>query len=71
MLRKITDNQFVESEKVDQKLYCFCKSIEDKNRDMVACDKYDDWFHLTCVKLKKIPKTKTWYCPRKDNRSDL
>ena len=30
--------------------------------EMVGCDSCDNWFHLSCVKLKNVPKTKTWYC---------
>ena len=30
--------------------------------EMVVCDSCDNWYHLSCVKLKNVPKTKTWYC---------
>ena len=30
--------------------------------EMVGCDSCNNWCHLSCAKLKNIPKTKTWYC---------
>ena len=29
---------------------------------MERCDSCDNWYHLSCVKLKNVPKTKTWHC---------
>ena len=45
-----------------EKTYCFCKTT-DVNREMVGCDRCDQWFHPKCLKLKKLPTTKSWYCP--------
>ena len=30
--------------------------------EMVGCDSSGNWYHLSCVKSKIVPKTKTWYC---------
>ena len=30
--------------------------------EMVGCDSCVNWYHLSCVKLKNVPKTKTWCC---------
>ena len=44
--------------------FCYCGGPEEG--DMVACDgkscKYS-WFHITCLRLKSLPKTKSWFCP--------
>ncbi|XP_033740302.1 uncharacterized protein LOC117327441 [Pecten maximus] len=45
------------------KTFCLCKTTKD-NADMVGCDRCDDWFHPACLKLKRLPKSKTWYCPK-------
>ena len=42
--------------------YCICRSTSDEGR-MVSCDRCDEWFHLECLKLKRLPTAKTWYCP--------
>ena len=44
-----------------QRTYCVCKSFSEEG-DMVGCDKCDQWFHISCLKLKRLPKAKTWYC---------
>ena len=30
--------------------------------EMVGCHSCDNWYHLSCMKLKNVSKTKTWYC---------
>ncbi|XP_069108924.1 uncharacterized protein [Argopecten irradians] len=47
----------------DDKTFCVCKTTDD-NADMVGCDRCDNWFHPACLKLKRLPKSKTWYCPK-------
>ena len=47
--------------------YCYCK--EELGGQMVHCDNDDDcpygeWFHLSCLKLKNVPRVKQWYCPQ-------
>lgn len=37
--------------------YCYCK--EELGGQMIHCE----WFHLSCLKLKNIPRVKKWYCP--------
>ena len=44
--------------------YCYCK--EEIGGEMIHCDNdecpYGEWSHLSCLLLKKAPRTKTWYC---------
>mmetsp|Transcript_20512 Transcript_20512/g.40619 ORF Transcript_20512/g.40619 Transcript_20512/m.40619 type:complete len:246 (+) Transcript_20512:51-788(+) len=45
-----------------QELYCTCQSVS--FGEMVGCDNDDcryEWFHLSCVGLKRPPKG-SWYC---------
>lgn len=52
---------------IEQKtLYCYCNSEYDDQQTWIGCDSTSCkwlWFHLECVKLKRIPKGK-WYCPK-------
>ena len=44
--------------------YCYCHG--DEYGDMVGCDNNEclyKWFHLECLHLKSLPKSKEWYCP--------
>jgi len=45
--------------------YCYCK--EELGCEMVHCNSdvyhFGEWFRLSCLKLKKVPHLKTWYCP--------
>lgn len=46
-------------------IYCVCKkpSGECSSDEMVACDRCNNWFHPFCLKLKRLPTAKVWYCP--------
>ena len=45
------------------KRYCICDTeYSSDGEEMVGCDACDNWFHLSCYKLKKVPKNSTWYC---------
>ena len=50
---------------VPEAAYCYCHGPEEGT--MIACDNPDcriEWFHITCLKLKSLPKGKSkWYCP--------
>lgn len=46
----------------DNKLYCSCKRPYDSDEEMVGCDKCNNWYHPSCLKLKKLPSSKIWYC---------
>ncbi|XP_063963770.1 uncharacterized protein LOC129270480 [Lytechinus pictus] len=46
----------------EDKLYCVCRSA-DGTGEMVSCDRCDEWFHPKCLKLTRLPRSKTWYCP--------
>ena len=49
--------------------YCVCGTTTDLE-NMVGCDRCNNWFHLKCIKLKRFPRTKTWYCkPCRQKRS--
>ena len=44
--------------------YCYCQ--EGEHGQMVGCDNPDcpyQWFHLECLRLKSVPRSKSWYCP--------
>ena len=44
--------------------YCYCQ--EGKHGKMVGCDNPGcpyQWFHLECLRLKSLPRSKSWYCP--------
>ena len=41
---------------------CISNCKVTKACEMVGCDSCDNWYHLSCVKPKIVPKTKTWYC---------
>ena len=48
-----------------EKHYRYCKSIYNKDETWIGCDSETckwEWFHLTCINLKGIPKG-NWYCP--------
>ena len=44
--------------------YCYCQQGE--YGDMVGCDGSNcpfQWFHLSCLKLKTLPKSSKWFYP--------
>ena len=57
-----------EKKKVDgekEKHYCYCESIYNEDGTWIGCDSETckwEWFHLTCVSLKRVPKG-NWHCP--------
>ena len=48
---------------IQRPTYCICRTSDDSG-DMVACDKCDEWFHLRCLKLTVLPRSKKWYCKK-------
>ena len=45
-----------------------CKKSINQNEESVACERCLTWVHLTCTKLKKLPKQSKWFfigCRRK------
>lgn len=42
--------------------FCICGTSNDTDSDMVGCDNCNEWFHIACLKLKRLPRSKTWYC---------
>lgn len=53
----------------NEPVYCICGQVA--FGDMVGCDNADceeEWFHLACVNLSKLP-TGTWMCPRCQKKS--
>ena len=44
--------------------YCYCQ--EGEHGKMVGCDNPGcpyQWFHLECLRLKSVPRSKSWYFP--------
>jgi hypothetical protein len=47
-------------------LYCVCRQPYNRRRNMVQCDRCDDWFHPECVGLKDIgliSEDAPYFCP--------
>jgi len=52
------------SQSTSAQTYCYCHGPDEG--DMVGCDNSScvhQWFHLECLGLKSMPKTKKWFCP--------
>jgi Chromatin remodeling protein, contains PhD zinc finger len=50
----------------DLERYCFCRKNDKSGGHYVLCATETckiKWYHLNCVKMKKIPKG-IWNCPR-------
>ena len=48
----------------ENELWCYCQQPEG-DEEMIACDDNTcriQWFHVSCLRIKKIPKGK-WFCP--------
>ena len=58
--RKINVTPSTSTATTNDTLYCICRQPE--NGDMVGGDACDEWFHLKCLKLKRQPTAKHWYC---------
>ena len=53
----------LKAKKVD--VFCICRQPIDKSeRTMLACDKCNEWFHLDCLKMEKVPRKRKWYCEK-------
>ena len=53
--------------KVDHStIYAFCYCKKELGGE-ICCDNDEcpegQWFHLSCLKLNKVPRVKKWYCP--------
>ena len=44
------------------KIYCKCRMPEDYDEKMVCCDGCEDWYHMSCVNLKKKELPEIWFC---------
>lgn len=47
----------------NEPIYCTCRNVS--YGGMVGCDDDDcpyEWFHLACVGLTSVPKSKAWFC---------
>ena len=45
--------------------YCICGGEYDSQK-MICCDNENccvQWYHITCLKVKRVPKSK-WFCPQ-------
>ena len=73
LMRKLEyfENKIFDGEK--EKYYCYCESIYNEDETWIGCDSETskwEWFHLTRVNLKRVPKG-NWYYPvcRKKRKS--
>ncbi|XP_034253655.1 putative E3 ubiquitin-protein ligase ubr7 [Thrips palmi] len=49
---------------MEEELFCVCRKPAGYNRFMIECTKCKNWFHGSCVSVKKSQKTPdTWLCP--------
>ena len=52
---------------VDVKVYCICRQPERHLSSMIGCDFCEEWYHGSCINLKKDDITKLekrkWKCP--------
>ena len=65
LTRKLENFEKKKFDEEKEKHYCYCKSIYNKDETWIGWDSETckwEWFHLTCINLKRIPKG-NWYCP--------
>ena len=43
------------------KFFCLC-ILSDNRDEMISCDKCQQWFHLECLNMTKLPTTDEWFC---------
>ena len=73
LTRKLEDFEKKKFDGEKEKHYCYYKSIYNEHETWIGCDSETckwEWFYLTCVNLKRVPKG-NWYCPvcRKKRKS--
>lgn len=71
ILPELFGRYFTRQQSSSQETYCFCNGPEVGK--MIACDNAQftlKWFHFTCVRLSRVPKTKKWYCPQCDKEGE-
>ena len=57
------DNGNTETATDQNELWCYCRQSEEG--EMIGCDNNAcsiQWFHISCLHIKKAPKGK-WFCP--------
>ncbi|XP_065649892.1 uncharacterized protein LOC136078307 [Hydra vulgaris] len=72
MTRRIENAEPILNREKSKLSYCICNNEQvntstENDGDMVGCDKCDQWFHLKCLKLKRLPTSKVWYCQKCKN----
>ena len=63
LTRRLEDKE-KEIDAETDKLFCFCNSPYNGDEPWIGCDSANcpkEWFHLSCVGIKRIPKG-NWYC---------
>ena len=65
LLKEFVGKYFTNSTNSDksQDKWCICKMSEDED-DLIMCESKSckiQWFHIKCMRIKKIPKGK-WFC---------
>ena len=51
------------AENLLENLNCNSSNCISSDREVVGCDLCNKWFHPKCLKLKRLPTAKVWYCP--------
>lgn len=39
-----------------------CRKTIENDQNTVACEACLEWFHFTCLGIKRKPRVKTWFC---------
>ena len=59
--RRLTSkNRFLKTEK--EEVHCYCRMINDPNREMVQCEKCNRWYHCDCARFNKDSAKELFYC---------
>ncbi|KAI9260087.1 PUA-like domain-containing protein [Helicostylum pulchrum] len=63
-------NQCQNNTSVIKCLECGCAKCHFKTGDPLICDQCDNYWHLRCANLRRIPTGQYWYCPDCINLDD-
>merc|ERR1719447_2676318 len=51
------------AEKIQEDVtFCICRQPYRKRETMIQCSTCSEWYHLSCIGLKRIPSITVWLC---------